>query len=494
MQRSIFLSLLKRRVKPYVNFLRHLYKHVTTPVNQLALSNRLPLRIKSVLTGLINIRVKTKKNLTNNLTRRKFLNQSSKTCMGLLSANLYQQLCAQHLPNPNIANIIALRIWPANDSTRITLESQTPVIQQYQLLNQPLRLVLDIQSNQLPDLLSTQAIAGKIKSHDPNIQSVQGFQYDFNTVRLVFFLKQPINFKSFNMAPIATYQHRAIFDLYGPQIDADDPLAKSIKQLNHKTANTNINANKTINNADDPLQDFIANHNAQASAATTQKGKRRYTIMLDPGHGGEDPGAVGSSGSYEKNIVLSIAHYVRQLAQPHVNVRMTRDDDFFVPLAQRVLKARKANADAFISIHADAALNPAARGSSTFILSEKGASSAMARMLAKNENAVDAVGGVSDKDAQIQHLLWGLSTEAQIRESQVLASLILGNIAKINKLHQKQVERAGFAVLKSPSIPSVLVETAFLSNPEEEAKLNDKSYQYAMANAIWQGIKRYLRI
>jgi N-acetylmuramoyl-L-alanine amidase len=231
-------------------------------------------------------------------------------------------------------------------------------------------------------------------------------------------------------------------------------------------------------------------HRGNAPAMT-----RMITIAIDPGHGGEDPGAVGSGGSYEKNIVLAIAKRLKAKIeqQPNMRVMLTRDGDYFVPLHVRVQKARRVQADLFMSIHADAFVLPTARGSSVFALSEKGASSTSARWLANKENSADLIGGVNIKnhDRQLASVLLDLSTTAQINDSMKLGKAILGEIGGINRLHKGSVEQAGFAVLKAPDIPSVLIETAFISNPEEEAKLTDNAYQDQMAEAVMNGIKKY---
>lgn len=222
---------------------------------------------------------------------------------------------------------------------------------------------------------------------------------------------------------------------------------------------------------------------------------RRITIAIDPGHGGEDPGAIGANGSREKDITLKVAKKLKARIDEDPNMRgvLTRDGDYFIPLHGRVMKARKLQADLFISIHADAFTNPAARGSSVFALSEKGATSASARYLAKKENESDLIGGVSlnVKDPVLARTLLDLSQTATINDSLKLGKAVLGQIGNINKLHKNHVEQAGFAVLKSPDIPSILVETAFISNPEEESKLNDDAYQDALVNSILEGIKKY---
>jgi N-acetylmuramoyl-L-alanine amidase len=234
---------------------------------------------------------------------------------------------------------------------------------------------------------------------------------------------------------------------------------------------------------------------AAPKGAGSQKVVRMITIALDPGHGGEDPGATGSRGTHEKDIVLAIAKRLKNKIEEHPNMRvmLTRDADFFVPLDQRVVKARKVQADLFVSIHADAFLTPDAHGSSVFALSEKGATSSAARWMANKENLADSIGGVNIKghDQQLASVLFDLSTTAQINDSLKLGKAVLGEIGGVNRLHKGAVEQAGFAVLKAPDIPSILIETAFLSNPEEEAKLSDNAYQDQLADAIVKGIRLY---
>jgi N-acetylmuramoyl-L-alanine amidase len=219
------------------------------------------------------------------------------------------------------------------------------------------------------------------------------------------------------------------------------------------------------------------------------------TITLDPGHGGEDPGAIGSGGSYEKNVTLAVARRLKAKieAEPNMRAVLTRDADYFVPLQARVQKARRIQSDLFVSIHADAFVRPDANGSSVFVLSESGASSSAARYLAQKENAADLIGGVNIdvKDPVLARTLLDLSQTATINDSLKLGKAVLGEIGGINRLHKANVEQAGFAVLKAPDIPSILIETAFISNPEEEKKLNDDAYQDRMAEAILSGIRKY---
>jgi len=222
---------------------------------------------------------------------------------------------------------------------------------------------------------------------------------------------------------------------------------------------------------------------------------RLVIVTIDPGHGGEDPGATGPSGLHEKDVVLAVAMQLRERINAHPGMRamLTRDADFFVPLHERVRKAQRVQADLFVSIHADAFITPAARGASVFALSQGGATSAAARWMANRENAADAVGGVNinAKDPTVLRALIDMSTTAQIRDSLKLGGEVLGQIGRVGKLHKGSVEQAGFAVLKAPDIPSILVETAFLTNPDEESKLKDEKYQDRMAQAILVGIRKY---
>jgi N-acetylmuramoyl-L-alanine amidase len=250
-------------------------------------------------------------------------------------------------------------------------------------------------------------------------------------------------------------------------------------------------ANQDSPSGSDTTDDYGFSNPKSSKSGTT----RLLTVAIDPGHGGEDPGAIGSGGTYEKHIALDVAKKLRAKidAQPNMRAMMTRDADFFVPLNVRVQKARRVGADLFVSIHADAFTTPSARGSSVFALSDHGASSAAARWMANKENSSDSIGGinVTTQDASVNRALFDMSTTAQIRDSMRYGNFVLNEIGDINKLHKGSVEQAGFAVLKAPDIPSILVETAFISNPEEEQRLNDDAYRDKMANAIMKGIKRY---
>jgi N-acetylmuramoyl-L-alanine amidase len=417
------------------------------------------------------------------------------------------------------AQILAVRVWPAEEYTRVTLEGDVELKATQFIVKDPLRMVVDIEGLELNSTLKE--IIAKIQSNDPYIKQVRVGQNRPNVVRLVFDLKEEINPQVFTLKPVGEYKYRLVFDLY--PVNPIDPIAALIEKgqwlQDQPTAKLDDRAdNKADNKAppqltQTPIQQAPSpsqvqempqpklNPNPEASLPGSSdlknapKLSRMITIALDPGHGGEDPGAVGRGGSYEKDVVLAIAKRlkIKIESQPNMRVFLTRDADFFVPLNVRVEKARKVQADLFMSIHADAFIETSARGSSVFALSDKGASSTAARWLANKENSADLIGGVNIKnhDKQLASVLLDLSTTAQISDSLKLGGAILGEIGNINRLHKGSVEQAGFAVLKAPDIPSVLIETAFISNPEEEAKLTDENYQNQLADAILKGINRY---
>lgn len=390
------------------------------------------------------------------------------------------------------SQILAVRVWPAEDYTRVTLENDTNLKTTHFIVKDPERLVVDIEGIELNPTLKQ--LVAKIQSNDPYIKQVRVGQNRPNVVRLVFDLKEEINPQVFTLAPVGGYQHRLIFDLY--PVNPPDPIAALIQKgdwSQKDLGNTSPSAE-----AKPDLKPSLPEPPVAKSDPKEEKGSslsRMITIALDPGHGGEDPGAIGRSGSREKDVVLSIAKRLKAKIEQHPNMRvmLTRDADYFVPLNVRVQKARKVQADLFVSIHADAWVETTARGSSVFALSEKGASSTAARWLASKENAADVIGGVNIKrqDKQLASILLDLSTTAQINDSIKLGNAVLSEIGGINRLHKAGVEQAGFAVLKAPDIPSILIETAFISNPEEEAKLTDDGYQNQMADAVLKGIKKY---
>ncbi|MRX10016.1 AMIN domain-containing protein [Pseudoduganella sp. FT25W] len=408
----------------------------------------------------------------------------------------------------NAAQILAVRVWPADDYTRVTLENDTDLKATHFIVKDPERMVVDIEGLELNPTLKS--LVAKIQSNDPYIKQVRVGQNRPNVVRLVFDLKEEVKPQVFTLPPAGNYKHRLIFDLY--PVKAVDPIAAMIEKGDwsgdEKVANVapatpkeQLEQLKPDLKAEprEELKTELKTADAQAQSKTRadQPGKivRMITIALDPGHGGEDPGASGKNGSHEKDIVLAIAKRLKGKLEEQANIRvmLTRDGDYFVPLGTRVDKARKVQADLFVSIHADAFVQPTARGSSVFVLSEKGATSSAARWLADKENSADTIGGVNVKshDKQLASVLFDLSTTAQINDSMKLGRSVLGEIGGINRLHKGSVEQAGFAVLKAPDIPSILIETAFISNPEEEAKLLDDAYQNKLADAIVTGIRRY---
>ncbi len=403
------------------------------------------------------------------------------------------------------ATIVAVRAWPSKDYTRLTIESDGEIKARQFLLADPPRVAVDIEGIELIPAL--RELVAKVNSDDPNIAGIRVGQNAPNVVRLVIDLKRQIAPQVFSLAPVAAYQHRLVLDLYPTQ--TADPLEALIaERLAEKTQPA------PAPNATDPLGELMARQSGKpASAAAAPKPKpalppekevaaapvgktdRLVIVALDPGHGGEDPGAIGPGGTREKDVVLQIALRLRDRInlQPNMRAYLTRDADFFVPLHIRVQKARRVQADLFISIHADAFFTARPQGASVFALSDKGASSSAAKWMADKENSADLVGGVNVKvkDAQVAKALLDMSTTAQISDSLKLGSAMLGEIGAVGKLHKPRVEQAGFAVLKAPDIPSVLVETAFISNPDEEAKLGSEGYQVQLADALMRGITRY---
>ena len=382
--------------------------------------------------------------------------------------------------------ITATRIWPAQDYTRLTLESKQPIHHHMFSVENPDRLVIDLDDVALDDTL--RSLTTKIDSHDPYIQSIRIGHYKPGIVRLVLDLKGQVKPQLFDLDPVGEYGYRLVLDVY-PVVPAD-PL---MTLLGHEKP---IPASAP---AAEPSPDKSADNaasNASAQKTPPEPQSRTLIIAIDAGHGGEDPGARGSRGSHEKDITLAIARRLCALVDdtPNMHGLLLRDGDYFIPLGGRVAKARQAKADLFVSIHADAFIRPDAHGSSVFALSEHGATSSAARWLAKKENEADLIGGVNIavKDPYLARTLLDLSQTATITDSLRLAKQVLGELNDINDLHSGHVDQAGFAVLKSPDIPSILVETAFISNPSEETRLNDKNYQLKLASAILDGIKRYL--
>ena len=373
------------------------------------------------------------------------------------------------------AHVIAVRVWPSTPYTRITIESSTPLKYKQFALSHPERVVIDIEGIHLNSVLK--GISRQVRTNDPYLKRARVGQFDKNTVRVVLELKQNSTPHLFTLGPVSAFKNRLVVDLYpanGRAGEPSDPLLALLEDYNKGDLERSL------------------------PATTPKRGNaghdRPIIIMLDPGHGGEDSGAVGKYKTREKDIVLLIARRLKKLIdkQPNMKAYMTRNEDVFIPLRVRVAKARKQHADLFVSIHADAFTSRAARGSSVFALSTKGATSAAARYLAQTQNEADNIGGVSKSgDRYLDHTLFDLVQTATINDSLKFGKEVLARMGKVNHLHKNHVDQAGFAVLKAPDIPSILVETAFISNVQEERKLRTSRFQQQVAESILAGIKAY---
>ncbi|MFQ6404574.1 N-acetylmuramoyl-L-alanine amidase [Methylophilus sp. 'Pure River'] len=378
-------------------------------------------------------------------------------------------------------------------------------------LDNPFRVVIDMDAVAISPTLK--ALSFQLDAQHPYLSKIRIAPFTEHTTRLVFDIKSDIKPLVTDMNAGSSQQRLAI-SIAPATGNAEPAVATPVltpsKQLQEvPPANSE---EKAAEPATPPSAAKEPASEAPAATANSEKlvekpvvadkpkqakpGQKLITIAVDAGHGGEDPGARGANGSHEKNITLAIARKLKQQidAEDNMQAILIRDGDYFVPLGDRVKKARAAKADLFISIHADSFVNSTAKGSSVFALSERGATSAGARYLAKKENAVDLIGGVSldTRDMDLARTLLDLSQTATIHDSIRMGKAVLGRIAKINTLHSKYVEQAAFAVLKSPDIPSILVETAFISNPDEESRLNDDGYQDKLVNAILSGVKSYV--
>ena len=458
----------------------------------------------------------------------------------LKTGSLVLSLGLPHLAHG--ATILTVRVWPAPDYSRVTIESDGLLKTSSLFVPSPPRLAVDIEGITLNPALKE--LVGKVKADDPNIAGIRVGQFAPGVVRLVLDLKHPARPQVFSLEPIAAYQHRLVFDLY-PEEEIDplqalvaqrlqeagaaapfavaapgaDPLQALIAQQIRPAASApQVTASATTSvplasSAATSAIQIIADSAGSAGATglnslkDPKDGKdgkaaatdRLIIIALDPGHGGEDPGAIGPGGTREKDVVLRLAYLLRDrinAASLNGNVMrayLTRDADFFVPLQVRVQKARRVQADLFVSLHADAFFTPDPQGASVFALSHGGATSSTARWMAAKENKADSVGGINVKsgDVTVQRALLDMSTTAQISDSLKLGSSLLGEMGRVGKLHKPRVEQASFAVLKAPDIPSVLVEAAFISNPKEEAKLRSEEYLTQLADALMRGIQRH---
>ena len=446
----------------------------------------------------------------------------------LLSPLIARQTFAG-LPTPT--RVSATRVWPANEYTRVTFESPVALKYQHFFVKGPERLVIDIENVEMGAALKE--LAAKIGRGDPYIQTIRVGVNRANVIRVVLDLKTEVKPQVFAVPPAGEFGHRLMLDIY-PARPQDPMLAllnddvaafgQGNAELPGAASTSNSSANPV---ASKPPQDgrvispenkpadlspateqktavagitdtgkiAAPGNNKSAAVVTSKKTARAIVVVLDPGHGGEDPGAIGRRGTREKDVVLTIAKKLKSKFEDSsaFRIALTRDGDYFVPLDSRVQRARKLRADLFVSVHADAYIQAQANGSSVFALSERGATSSAARWLANRENEADLIGGVNlnTKDGFLARTLLDLSQTAQINDSLKLGKLVLAELGEVNRLHKSSVEQAGFAVLKAPDIPSILVETAFISNPDEEKKLRDGGYQDKMADAIADGIKRY---
>ncbi|QIR26158.1 MULTISPECIES: N-acetylmuramoyl-L-alanine amidase AmiC [Kluyvera] len=375
-----------------------------------------------------------------------------------------------------VSQVVAVRIWPASSYTRVTVESNRVLKYRQFALSNPDRLVVDLEGVNLNSVLK--GMAAQIRGDDPFIKSARVGQFDPQTVRMVFELKQDVKPQLFALAPVANFKERLVMDLYPANANdvQEDPLLALLEEYNK-----------------DGLEKQVPP--AQSGPQPGKAGRDRpIVIMLDPGHGGEDSGAVGLYKTREKDVVLQIARRLRALIEKEGNMKayMTRNEDIFIPLKVRVAKAQKQRADLFVSIHADAFTSRQPSGSSVFALSTKGATSTAAKYLAQTQNASDLIGGVSKSgDRYVDHTMFDMVQSLTIADSLKFGKAVLKKMGQINNLHKNQVEQAGFAVLKAPDIPSILVETAFISNVEEERKLKTAKFQQEVAESILAGIKAY---
>ena len=378
------------------------------------------------------------------------------------------------------ATVASARLWPAQEYTRLILDAPAPVAHRLLVMTNPDRLVLDLEGVELNSEIGQ--LPQRVLPGDPYIQAIRVAMHRPGVLRVVLDLKSEVSPQLFALKPVGEYGHRVVLDLY--PLTPLDPLMALLEIERNEDSREPTRAESP---ADKP------------SAANDRVGKpasrRRIIVAIDPGHGGEDPGAIGRRGTYEKNVTLAIARKLKALLddEPGMRAMLTRDDDYFVPLGVRVQKARRVQADLFISIHADAFTTPTARGSSVFALSEHGATSAAARWLAQRENQSDLIGGVNldARDPIVKRIMLDMSQKAQISDSLRVGRSVLDGIGAVNTLHKGSVEQAGFAVLKAPDIPSILVETAFISNPDEELKLRDEGHQRKFAASMRSGIKQY---
>lgn len=407
--------------------------------------------------------------------------------------------------------MVAVRMWPAEEYTRVTIETDVPLKFKHFFVrsSKPLRFVIEIEGLELTERIKKQIAA--VNPDDPYIAAMRIGQFKPGILRLVMDLKTDVKPEVFLLKPFANYQYRLVFDIYpahptdavsrilaGLETDAasentasdNDPLASILADLAAGKPTASNSSNKKDSST------ATAKKTPKPTEQPERKRDKRIIIVVDPGHGGEDPGAIGRRKTMEKNVVLQIGRRLAKLidAEPNMRAVLTRNSDHFVSLGGRVAIARKVRAHLLVSIHADAWVKSTARGSSVFALSQRGASSSAARWLAKSQNESDLIGGVNiaSVDKTVASVLVDMTSSWTIGYSLALGAAVLHELKSINRLHKNKVEQAGFAVLKGQGIPSILVETAFISNPQEEKLLKSSSHQQKLARAILTGIKKQL--
>lgn len=409
------------------------------------------------------------------------------------------------------AQLVAVRMWPADEYTRLTIEHDEPIKFRYFVMRKlkPVRMAVDVQGMLLTGRLRKMIEA--VKPNDPYISSIKVVQNTSDTIRINIDFKVDVDPQVFSLKPFGEYRYRLVFDIYPAQqrdplmaiIQKEekekDVIGRLLTQVAEGQRRMEENRVEAGAQSDDAIGDLIAGITSGTAVPMkpdiepAQTSGRKLVIAIDPGHGGEDPGAIGKTyRTREKDVVLSIARILqRELnALPGIEAVLTRSSDYFVPLNRRVMKARAAKADFFVSIHADAWIKSTARGSSVFCLNSRGKVSSQNSWLARRQNDADQIGGVNmrSQDRQIAKILMDMSFTAQVADSLEYGGMVLKEVGRINKLHKARVEQANFAVLKAPDIPSILVETAFLSNPQEEKNLRTAAFQKKMAHAIGNGI------
>lgn len=421
--------------------------------------------------------------------RRRLLQRGAIASFGLRAAWVAGVQLSLDLRFAQAAGLLAVRFWPGPEYSRLAIELDGPVRATEKRRNDPPELVVDIEA--VDTLSKLQALLSKVLRPDPLLQSIWIQSRGGRSIRLRLALAPGTAPQVFTLPPSRQYRHRLVIDLYPGQ--RADPLQALLREYADQQPASRSAARDRTDETIDGRSDGRAGSGRKGRAPSPQR--PRFVVAIDAGHGGEDPGAIGPGGTYEKDVVLAIARELRSLvnAEPGMRAFMTRTGDYFVPLATRVQRARRVRADIFVSIHADAYPEPRPRGASVYVLSERGASSTTARWLAQRENGADEVGGVnlSSRDREVRKVLLDLTTHAQIRESSLLGSHVLQGLGRVGHLHKPRVEGASFAVLRSPDMPSVLVETAFISNPAEERRLVDPEHQKRLAKAILEGILAY---